>query len=567
MRIKRKVNLLIILTVALLLAGFLFGLFFFGIENLEKIEQHELEKDSLAAENYLYYKISSVNQLNRDWSYWDSSYYFMDDMDSYYIEENLPESTFTNLELDAILYFDKKGEFFYGRYYDFEENKFTEIPGNFIKKVKESNYVKTPSFYSNRAGIIDADGDIYIVTINPLLKSNLDGPVNGVFVMAKKLSGDYFAGISKEINQKMEFLDLDSYEKLNLPSEFSEPLIVYSEGDDEISLISPVYSIEDEIAGYIKVTNERELFRLGFGSLLLNFIFAIITCIVVVIIISYFLESIITRRLEFFSYELEKIAENENYNVRLREEGDDEISSIIRSANILLDKIQGSVESLEEKNLELSRVLDKKSELIGELHHRVKNNLQYIISLLGIKSLRIKDEIALDVINEATNRIKYLGIIHDDLYNKEDKATLFLKENFESLAKLILDGLKQEKREKISIKISGDEIEAKLSNAILLSTAIYELLKNSVDHAFDETGGNIYISLKEDNKGVIIKVFDDGIGMQKQRCTGETGFGLRNARDIITKQLSGTLESTDIEKGTSWIITIKTEFIKGKQEN
>ncbi|WFN36360.1 hypothetical protein L1994_09455 [Methanomicrobium antiquum] len=191
MRIKRKVNLLIILTVALLLAGFLFGLFFFGIENLEKIEQHELEKDSLAAENYLYYKISSVNQLNRDWSYWDSSYYFMDDMDSYYIEENLPESTFTNLELDAILYFDKKGEFFYGRYYDFEENKFTEIPGNFIKKVKESNYVKTPSFYSNRAGIIDADGDIYIVTINPLLKSNLDGPVNGVFVMAKKLSGDY----------------------------------------------------------------------------------------------------------------------------------------------------------------------------------------------------------------------------------------------------------------------------------------------------------------------------------------------------------------------------------------
>ncbi|WFN36359.1 sensor histidine kinase [Methanomicrobium antiquum] len=362
-------------------------------------------------------------------------------------------------------------------------------------------------------------------------------------------------------------MDLDSYEKLNLPSEFSEPLIVYSEGDDEISLISPVYSIEDEIAGYIKVTNERELFRLGFGSLLLNFIFAIITCIVVVIIISYFLESIITRRLEFFSYELEKIAENENYNVRLREEGDDEISSIIRSANILLDKIQGSVESLEEKNLELSRVLDKKSELIGELHHRVKNNLQYIISLLGIKSLRIKDEIALDVINEATNRIKYLGIIHDDLYNKEDKATLLLKENFESLAKLILDGLKQEKREKISIKISGDEIEAKLSNAVLLSTAMYELLKNSVDHAFDETGGNIEISLKEDKKEVIIKVCDDGVGMKKQRCIGETGFGLRNARDIITKQISGTLESTDMERGTSWIITIKTEFIKGKQEN
>ncbi|MDD3978088.1 MAG: sensor histidine kinase, partial [Methanomicrobium sp.] len=211
--------------------------------------------------------------------------------------------------------------------------------------------------------------------------------------------------------------------------------------------------------------------------------------------------------------------------------------------------------------------LDKKSELIGELHHRVKNNLQYILSLLGIKSLRIKDETALDVINEATNRIKYLGIIHDDLYNKEDKATLLLKENFESLAKLILDGLKKDKREKISIKISGDEIEAKLSNAVLLSTAMYELLKNSVDHAFDETGGNIEISLKEDKKEVIIKVCDDGVGMKKQRCIGETGFGLRNARDIITKQISGTLESTDMERGTSWIITIKTEFIKGKQEN
>jgi two-component sensor histidine kinase len=317
-----------------------------------------------------------------------------------------------------------------------------------------------------------------------------------------------------------------------------------------------ISDISDRPVAVLTVTEKRDLFALGLSTVTFFSGYVLILCAAVIIILNITFESLFTRRLESVSSELKRIAGTKDYESRLKDEHDDEISLISDSGNILLETIQRNVQHLEEKNRELNGTLLKKSELIAELHHRVKNNLQYIISLLGIKSLKIKDPEALEVINDATGRIKYLGMIHDDLYRKEERKTLLFKTHLFDLTNLIMESLPEEKREKISVQITGDEFETDLSYAIPLSTALYELIKNSTEHAFEKKGGNIKIDLKKSDSELMIKVEDDGTGIENSGSK-EFSFGINFAKNIITKQLSGTMENIRSEKGTCWLISLK----------
>ena len=577
MRIKSKVNLLVLATVAILLMGLMAGLYFIGIEGLLDIEKHEAIEDSAGAEKYLYTKISSIDRTDRDWAFWNSTYFFMDGKDPDYISENMLEGSFENLELNAILYFDLNGELFFGRYYDFQSGGFAEIPKSLIEEVSDVDFVKNPNEQSGGFGFLNTEDELYAVSINPVLTNSEEGPAKGTLAMAKLVTDEFVSEISDEIDISVEVTAQKSFADSFLNNLHSGSKRIIIEKDKNlISVITPFYDIKGEPVGEFRITERRELFNMGLRSVYLNLLFALVTCVVIILLMNYFIDSIIVRRLEHFSSELERIAKDRDYSARLDDGGDDEISSITNSANALLETIQKSLESLEMKNRELNRTLSKKSELIGELHHRVKNNLQYIISLIGIKSLKITDKNALEVMSEATNRIKYLGMIHDDLYNKDDKDSLLFKEHLSSLANLLLEGVSTELKEKISVEIKGDEFEAELSYAIPLSTAIYELLKNSADHAFDESGGKIEIVLSEESGIRRISISDNGRGIADSK-NGQSGFGIITARAIIAKQLKGSLKSTDLKKGTGWLIefcpqklteenTAESEFSEEKNE-
>ncbi|EHQ35060.1 CHASE4 domain-containing protein [Methanoplanus limicola] len=541
----------------MLILGLIAGTYIIVLNGLFNIEEHEAIDNSERAENYIYYKISDVDRINKDWAFWDSSYYFMDDKNTEFIGENFVDSTYYNLKINSILYFDLNSTLFYGEYYNLDDDEFTNIPKGLLDSIKEHISVKGPDPSEGIAGFMEADGNLHIVSINPVLTSNMDGTPKGILVMTKEVSGEYLSEISDEINIELELTGITGlnreYPEIN---GMNSRLISYGPDEEEIYVKSMISDISDRPVAVLTVTDSRDLFALGLSTVTFFSGYVLILCAAVVIILNITFESLFTRRLESVSYELKRIASTKDYESRLKDEHDDEISLISDSGNILLETIQRNVQHLEEKNRELNRTLLKKSELIAELHHRVKNNLQYIISLLGIKSLKIKDPEALEVINDATGRIKYLGMIHDDLYRKEERKTLLFKSHLFDLANLIMEGMSEEKREKISVQITGDEFETDLSYAIPLSTALYELIKNSTEHAFDQKGGRIDIDIKKSNSGIIIKVKDDGTGIGNPEGK-EFSFGINFAKNIITKQLSGTMENIRSETGTCWLISLK----------
>lgn len=207
------------------------------------------------------------------------------------------------------------------------------------------------------------------------------------------------------------------------------------------------------------------------------------------------------------------------------------------------------------KSILLERQNTEKEFLLKEIHHRVKNNLGIVSSLLDLQAAKMKDPKAIEAIEESRNRVYSMSMIHQKLYQGKNLSSIEMKEYFINLSKHILDSFGVEKL--IEFDYELDDIELDVDSAIPLGLIVNELLTNSFKHAFpNEKKGKIKIMFqKTGNEKYALEVIDDGIGSNNK--TGEplgTGFGTLLI-DLLVKQLDGSLSIFN-ESGTR----VKIEF-------
>lgn len=205
---------------------------------------------------------------------------------------------------------------------------------------------------------------------------------------------------------------------------------------------------------------------------------------------------------------------------------------------------------LESKNLLLDKKNAENELLIKEIHHRVKNNLEIVTSLLALQSAQIDDPKTKDAITESQSRISSIGLVHQKLYQGTNLGTVEMKDYFLSLSESILDSFGVE--ESIELKIIMEKINFDIDTAIPLGLIINELLTNSIKYAFPKgEKGAITIKLeKQDNHVFQLEVSDNGIG--KSGVIQGTGFG-GQLISLLTQQLNGTIRE-QIQNGTTTII-------------
>jgi two-component sensor histidine kinase len=195
--------------------------------------------------------------------------------------------------------------------------------------------------------------------------------------------------------------------------------------------------------------------------------------------------------------------------------------------------------------------LREKETLLQEVHHRVKNNLQVICSLLDLQSQTLKDRKTLEVFRESFNRVKSMALIHEKLYESTSLERINLAEYVETLTNYLLQsyGVNQEL---ITLKVDVEEVFLNIDTAIPCGLIINELISNSLKYAFpQERNGLIEIKLDSDSEQrFTLTVKDNGIGFSKdlnpQKPT-TLGLQLVNA---LTQQLEGDMnldESQGIE--------------------
>ena len=185
--------------------------------------------------------------------------------------------------------------------------------------------------------------------------------------------------------------------------------------------------------------------------------------------------------------------------------------------------------------------LEEKEILLRELHHRVKNNLQIILSLINLQSNGIKNQEDLEIFRESQSRVKSMAIIHEKLYQSADFANINFEEYIESLVNYLLSYYSADSIEVI-IHVNKDII-LNMDTAVPCGLIINELVTNAIKHAFKRNeSGKIYISLHSDNGCFTLIVSDNGKGITPEvDLDNPQKLGLQLVKSL-TDQLEGKME-------------------------
>ncbi len=209
----------------------------------------------------------------------------------------------------------------------------------------------------------------------------------------------------------------------------------------------------------------------------------------------------------------------------------------------------------------LTRQLRKRNEekefLIKEIHHRVKNNLQVLSSLLHLQSRHIKDESALDAVREGQTRVEAMSLIHQKLYMGDNLAAVEMQDYLYNLGDTLLDSFGMD-NERVKIIYDVKPMHLDVDIAIPLGLIINELVTNSLKYAFPgNRNGKIEIALwKNKSEQLCLKVADDGVGKDAAHTPkNSTSFGT-NLVNILSKKLKGKIEKQH-ENGYATLIVFE----------
>ncbi len=197
---------------------------------------------------------------------------------------------------------------------------------------------------------------------------------------------------------------------------------------------------------------------------------------------------------------------------------------------------------LEQKNAVISEQKEKNELLLKEIHHRVKNNLQVVGSLLDLQSDSISDEAALSAVEDGQSRVKAMALIHQKLYQNEEVGSISFHGYADQLIKQLADVYSGDK--KIKVELEKDETVLDIDTAVPLGLILNELISNAYKYAFDdEIEGELKVQLKEIEEGQYqLQVSDNGKGLANDFDIAKAkSLGLRLVRRL-SKQLYGSVE-------------------------
>ena len=213
----------------------------------------------------------------------------------------------------------------------------------------------------------------------------------------------------------------------------------------------------------------------------------------------------------------------------------------------------------------LQNSLSEKEVLLKEIHHRVKNNLQVISSLLYLNSKKIKDKDALEMFKESQNRVKSIALVHERLYQSKDLGKIDFKEYVVKLTNDLFRSFAIN-ASLVKLNININNIYISIDTAVPCGLIINELISNSLKYAFPEIGitqndCNITIDFnKNGNNELILQIYDNGKGLPEGLDISKTqSLGLQLV-DTLVAQLEGTLDIKN-SNGASFTIKFKDESI------
>jgi PAS domain S-box-containing protein len=245
----------------------------------------------------------------------------------------------------------------------------------------------------------------------------------------------------------------------------------------------------------------------------------------------------------------------------LRPDGQERILQLrrraLRTAAGRVTRLVGTIQDVTERKCAeeaLRASLREKDMLLKEVHHRVKNNLQLISSLLALQASQIKDRGVRAAFTEARNRVRAMAMVHENLYRSRDLASVRLAGHLESLCAHLFRSYDVDPN-RVVLDLRVAEVRLDLDRSILVGLLVNELVANALKHAFPAgRTGRVLVQLDRPREGwYILVVSDNGVGLPPHLSPGHSdSLGFQLIADLV-EQLGGAL-AVDREGGTTFSI-------------
>ena len=257
----------------------------------------------------------------------------------------------------------------------------------------------------------------------------------------------------------------------------------------------------------------------------------------------YIRKALESRETQVFEFQMSPEAGSPHYEARVVPGGGTDVLVMVRDVT-------------ERKHEEEAR---QKSLLLKEIHHRVKNNLQVISGLLYLQARRTRDQKLVEVLNESSNRVKSVALIHQRLQQSKDTVSVELGEYIRDLTTVLLHS---RGRDSAPIRLDLDlekNVVIGIDTAVPCGLIVNELVSNSLKHAFsDGRDGRISISLHtDDSETITLAISDNGVGLPEGLDVHKADtLGLQLAMSLVS-QLGASMETSSSKGGTDFIIRFR----------
>jgi two-component sensor histidine kinase len=222
----------------------------------------------------------------------------------------------------------------------------------------------------------------------------------------------------------------------------------------------------------------------------------------------------------------------------------------LRDALVELERVK---QLAEERKVALEVADRTHAELIREVNHRIKNNLQVITSLLSLQSARAPEPDAKMALNEARQRVSALALIHRHLYDSPDFQSLDFKSFATELAQHVREAAGEDAVMQLSVRIVAPPLRIVADQAVPLALLITEAIANAIKHDFpDKRSGQITVTLTQNDHKGTLEIVDDGVGSAAAWLEAGSGLGALLVHGYA-RQLQGTLEVQRRTPGTAVI--------------
>jgi PAS domain S-box-containing protein len=218
--------------------------------------------------------------------------------------------------------------------------------------------------------------------------------------------------------------------------------------------------------------------------------------------------------------------------------------TFILSSILDITERRRSMQELEKRGAELMARLQERDVLLQEIHHRVKNNLQVISSLISMQARKLSDGAGREILAECRSRIEAIALIHEKLYQSRDYSRVPFSDYIRSLAQSVVNAADVDG---VTLSFDVEDIPLAVHQAIPCGLLFNELITNALKHAFKgRTGGSIHVRFGRADDLLLLMVKDNGIGMvEAPQHAARHSLGLHLV-GTLTEQLGGKLEiSTD----------------------